>query len=529
MGFATIALVLSLLAPLVAEAAVIDLTYEAVEQDRALLDAAGQMNCVLEAYESTPSDACPTAPTTVAYPSSGIRMLDGQVLMYFMPNLRPCEPPRTSGCSAVYGDLQTSTGGLAPAAIWPGPTAVRAWLGIWNDADGNNLLETSATPPYTSQPDNEWLAERGARVFTWIEPGAHPRISDWEKPEADEPDIRYQFSDPHYWGGGIVVMVDGSLLQAVSVTTVNNPSLVPDEGAGTSYTVLEGSFVDLDRYAALAPGPIVALYASTAAAVVNDVGSPYGAHCPLCLVEAPRAASGTPAAEPAGRAQAPLRARYDTEWAAGNGSSIEGRLEEFQAGWHARVDLLPIVGFAYTTTTADAVNDETYDLATAAVDGRPTVPPGAWFHPRIWTGVWRDANGDGYVGHASAPDPYEYGARPNPDDHDHPQGEFLGWAPTNVDAQSRIAGWLVPDTSWGLVCSRVAPTCWSGTEPLRWTAKEYIPPKEGTYTTTAAWFFPQGSPGFKVCTDPLDITFRQAGIDVKETAWDCDAIARWAP
>ncbi|HVL49057.1 MAG TPA: hypothetical protein VM889_10910 [Candidatus Thermoplasmatota archaeon] len=552
-------------------------SFETEETNRIDLDAAGQTNCVDAAQNNEPHVACPLerAAAVWEYPALGILILDA-----FHLSAIPAEGasqggqrrPTDASPDAFVDDfeqgsnLHRATGGLAPNVIWPGPGYIGALLGHWDnqDLDGDVDLrighnESRSGAPYWGHQilvTNEWAGQEGSEVVAYIEPGDHPQATARVRPDAYSPDVR--FTPVYYRGGspflllyrseGInpIVFLDGSLATPMTITTVSDAFLAPDARGHTVYTPKERTRVDIDRYAALAPGPLEPIYKNTVAPVLGAIGSPSLGSCPNGCRIAPIAAPGTPLAP----LQKSMWANDPREWAEGSGNSAAGRHHEFEVEYRAWVDLLPRWSAAIPSN--DAVQPQNMPLVRNP-DGTATVPPGH-FNVEVWSGIWKDLDGDGFIGTASSPDPYEEGTRPNPDSYERARGEFfgihLGEAGQNPEPFFVV---LVPDTLWGPGVHRTTTgvpqnrnesddtDCPDPVRPQRFCTSKLANPGstpirlevsaetvvKGYHNTRFTVFFPEGSPGFTVCTPALPVVFDGFGIRLDEDVWDCDPIAKW--
>jgi len=428
---------------------------EAEENDRLALDARGQANCVTTAVARLTDDArCPVASTGGPHPATGILVLDALFETHGGVR-RPAslaEDPRASRPSYYEGtNLHRSTDGLAPDILVPGPHDVWAWFGFWEDLDGDRLAEyktvsASSASPFTSETiatDNEWLRKDGARVIAFIEPGSHPQVGDAHRPASYEPDAILTpatAGNPLYESQEtfVVIHVDGSLFQVVELRVVTDPRF--------DHTPTAESFVDIDRHATAAAGPVEALYAGTAAPFVNALGSPSLGYMPNGGRAGPVPFDGTPLAEPSADLYGAVWAPYGREWADASGSTSAGRHAAHVADYEAWIDLLayhtpagPVTSTAYTGPGP---------LPGRASDGSHATAPG-FVTFDLWVGFWKDLDGDGYIGRANPEDPHEGGARPMPDRYVGSNGEWLG---VNPGARPGGGGWrivLTPERDWG--------------------------------------------------------------------------------
>lgn len=538
--------------------------HEANEDDRAQLAGAGQFNCVAEARRGG-DEACPMEPTGKLYPALGVRALDSFYAAVGLP-ANPSsgaadlatDPTVGAGLlqdAAAGGNWKRASEGMLPDVITPGFGTFYAVLGHWNDLDQDGDVRIDLNSENQPLPKNEWVPIGTSRLYSFVQPGSHPTMTQTVAPEDEAPDFSYQFSDQYYSAGpvsstvvdghpvgpsNVILFYDGSLLQPMRVTTVSDAVLAQSPDGRFPFTPGATSFIDIDDYATVAPSPLVALYAATAAPVVNGLASPSAGSCPNdCRALPP---SGPAPVSDIVRAN---WAPYPREHAPGSGSSNAGRLGEYQNAYADWVDLLPLVRPV-----------EGYDLAPRWAElplpgnesGELTFPPG-WFSFEVRTGLWRDVDGDGFVGTADPTDPYEGGSRPNPDDYVHPRAEFVGVEASQLPGRSdslRIS--LTPDTNWGPLGAW--QTFFGVPVPLggerfcmTGTAAACVGPYErGPINTSASardaspglatggpLFFPTGSPGFTVCVENVRVAFSDGPFSVDAVVRDCDHIAKWSP
>jgi len=439
----------------------VDVTYEIDEADPLALEAAGQRTCIAAAQARAPDLGCPSEPTERAYPPSGIRVLDAAYVTAAGPS-NPKDGPQNGdlpgglnhmGYDVLRGtNTQRASQGILPAIITPGPGQFIAFLGRWDNVDGDENVDALgiwAAPPH---PENEWEIVRFATLYGYVEPGSHPAYQAYARPESTTPDLVFRYVDQtSATGGGLyqtdrgryILFLDGSLFSTLEVTVVSDPVLAPSLD-GRAWTGRPDSRVDVDRYHAVAPGPIASLYGELAKPV-TAIGSPSYGTCPnACRLE-PVRAGGLPIESDLGRVQGFVWAPYEREWREGGDASAAGRHDEYlerYAGW---LDLLPRYGYA-------AALAGSYDALAAppgfAGAASQSFPPG-YFSFDVWVGVWHDASGEGAVGTARAGDLYEGGNRPLPDDYYNPRGEFIGVGPRNLSPSGTFQATLVPRTDWG--------------------------------------------------------------------------------
>jgi len=527
-----------------------DFAHEAGEPHRAALDAAGQMNCVREAIDRAATERCALEATGADFNEGvveGFRLLEAWHTTFV-----GLYQDGTTGHASVglggYGSNTERNFGL-PDLIPPGASRFFAWSGFWNDLNGNRVLdlEETANPQQPSNPtrgpNHEW-ARSPEPVVAYLEPGSHPGFMSASAAAEGTPDIRFVdrvFSYPHHEqepAPGPVLFLEGSLLSPVTMTTVSAAILAPD--GATPYTLRTNSRVDVDRYVAVAPGPVASLYAATLGPIVTPNQSPtLGAY----RVELPPL-GGTGLESTAGPAYAALYASYPVEHAPDSMSTAAGRHADFVSNYAGWIDLLPRSGYAEGSSVFQAT---AYTLRVGGtgsslgrgVDGGQAVLPGALLHFELRLGLWKDIDGDGFVGTARAGDAYESGTRPSPDDYHNARGEFFGTVARypSLSSKEKLFATLVPDESWGPGGvrfvgrgegeSQQAPN--GGTTPVK-VALGFDPRSPGLYTSHTM-FFPAGTleGGFTVCIEPVLIHYVDAaGVEVRETLKDCDRFERLA-
>ncbi|HVL47053.1 MAG TPA: hypothetical protein VM889_00680 [Candidatus Thermoplasmatota archaeon] len=531
--------------------------------------APGQLTCVAPA---TPGCEAwyPTNPAKVLEPAGGVLILDAMVwtgaVVHNMLLYDGAPQPHFSGADRETG------GAMAPLVV-PGQLSFRAWYGYWLDADQDGVIDLNirSGPPTESpqtgsdfeayRPGNEFAtADEGAtrldHLVAFVTPGARPAITDTGRPAESQPDLVYALPgsnpDRMFRSFTSIVAVDGSLLEAWTIESVGQVALIPDENLNRPYRVSEHSRLDIDRYAAVAPGPVESIYKATVAPLVREFASPSLGSCPgRCnFPPAPVDAAGPAIGAAYGRYEREVDPALADD--PRRASTNAGRLGEFQAAYHAWIDVLPSMTLGAASMTPLRKN---YPLPGKSADGGLAVLPGTLVSFELWTGVWKDLNGDGYIGVASA-DPYEGGNRPQPERYDDPAGEFVPWNARNAAGGTAQFITVTPDGTWGQAgvyvfatagvpaqgpcvirlptnncvlteylgeqhilrgteTHRRQMTVVAGTEDGHWTAGEYLWFPEGTMPT-----------GFTVCTDKTEIQYEAAGVLVPESVRDCDHVGR---
>jgi len=431
---------------------------------------------------------------------------------------------------AVRG-ANTST---APTGQIPLEYPLGSWVG-YNPGNEFVAWDSTARHGHASMGD----------LYGFVEPGSHPPGTETQKPHATQPDFKY--IDPgqdmerlHHTHTGVVIL-DGSLLEPYRVETVSDIVLAPDVVNNRPYRTTETSRVDVDRYVAVAPGPVTALYQATAAPVVNEWSTPV---CPNNCVVPPFPVQG------AGPALDLLFPGYERETAEGDGNTASGRLAEFQADWGAWLDILPVAGFPKTVYNPAKRG---FPLAGGPNDAL-AVPPGTLVAIEAWSGAWRDHDEDGVIG-AGGSDPYEGGNRPVPHRYYESRGEFVPWntGPVAGGAGSmRVT--LTPHASWGPAgvflfgdsglpsqdptrcetlphggrrCDYLTENTWfQGSTPITLVMTSFGA-EEGHQMSTDYLLFPAGTTagGFTVCSDWRVLKMEKDGIALDETVRDCDEVA----
>jgi len=563
--FAPVLIAIAVLAAPIAAGNHGTMRYETEESPRV----SHQRTCVEEAYLWPDIPSCEVYGTNQASPPSGVLILDA---MLWSPGVSTAHPQVRAGSSGVAHSLSRETG-FVPEAIWPGPVNARAFYGFWADENANGVIDQKVrTRPAGAagvafdgyDPGNEYVPVGGHaplknRLYAFIEPGSHPHFTESStRPPANEPDFRYtggvDAETRLHQANIFIVFLDGSLLLTYTMETVSEVSLVPDLVNARPYSVEPWSRVDVDTYAALAPGPVAALYRATAGSAVNEASTPGLGMCPETCTVPPAPLSA--AAPVVAAAYAPYEAEIDPSYAADprTASTNAGRLEEYRSRYAGWIDLLPNLG---APTGGESALKKAHPLPALGRDANGNraiaVPPNGFFAVEVWTGVFRDLNGDGFVG-AVGDDPYEGGNRPVGHRYLDAKGEFVPWdtkrAGTNMDS-FRIV--LTPDTTWGTpgvmrwssiptpvaddACTLLANPCVkgysfiTGSEPIVLDAPSFYATQIGHRLTNPYLWFPRGTAegGFTVCTEPRSIEFKEADVDVTETLQDCDRVERLSP
>jgi len=528
--------------------------------------APGQANCVAEAWHGLETSTCFYEIVKHSKWSSSrsmMRMLDlvymasgvaTQAPESLMEPIGPGTPNNLAGSTSTRGgNLHRASGGVLPDVIWPGAGTFEGWYGYWADTNPDGIIRNRVEG---DQPtlDSEWLIDSRTFLAAFVDPGAHPQFLNSERPRDTTPDIVFQSATNYgYYTsrhgdiaqvGGLIVFLDGSLLQDVTVTAVSDPVLAPD--GERPFTARPTSLVDVDRHPAAAPGPVAALYAATAGPAVNAVGSPSLGYCPGgCRIgPAPLGTAASPVTEPVADG---LYAPYPREWQPGSLSTNEDHGLAYRDAYHAWIDLLPRWGPGTAEASAAA---RPGPLAGRAADGSQAALPGyVGFEMRI--GVWRDHNGDGFIGVANPEDPYEGGTRPLPDDYYNAGVEYFPTAALDPVKPSgnlqNLRLYITPLSTWGPIGAFIT-TSGSGTmlflntnggDPLAYHYEGDEPIQlelrldsvvQGRYAATRNLFLPQGTMhgGFLACTQDIGVRFQDAGADVTETVRDCDVIGQLA-
>ncbi|HVL46998.1 MAG TPA: hypothetical protein VM889_00405 [Candidatus Thermoplasmatota archaeon] len=545
---------------LAASRASLTLAPEADEANRLALDATGQKNCVPEALGRSEDPVnCPMTATGFSSPLVGIRLLDafpGHFGVNPWENVANAQGPGATETHQGFHSYARSSRGALPDLVYPGWTTFIALYGAWDDLDGDGLVDWIRNASASAPAGNEWASHRGGDLVSYISPGSHPTLLSEARPHDTEPDLAYAYDAWGYTSIGPTIYLDGTLLTTYEVDTVSRPVFAPGPH-GRPFTPRADSLVDLDRYAALAPGPVEAVYGVTAGPFMERFGSPNSG---TVFEDGERV--GFPSAE--GTLVAPVaRAAFDRlyagdlrEWAAGSGSSAEGRHDAYKNAFLAWADLRleqrvldTNVGLGYQRFATPLVG--------RADDGSAATVP-TLLATRVHTGLWRDLNGDGFVGFASTPDPYEGGSRPDPDDYQNPRGEFFPipvGAPGAASSIVRVT--LVPSPDWGeagafvtnngvpamtgsggLVCPPEelqirscvdGPSRWhvTGATPITLTVFSGSSGTFGSYNHAHEILLPAGTDGFSIraCLAPETIAWSHGGEPHEETVWDCDTLA----
>ncbi|HVL48589.1 MAG TPA: hypothetical protein VM889_08540 [Candidatus Thermoplasmatota archaeon] len=561
-AIATIVLVVLILASVPATALdrVLDVAYEIGEPDALVHEGRGQHTCLAAASSLALNDArCPLVPTGGTAPANGVVVLDSvyrssaglsnqrETISDPEGRLREQQDEGTTSVRAdplpievrvptglaVGGDTNTrrDSGGDLPDLILPGLGKFEAWYGWWNDLDGDGLLEyrdERQGQAVVARPDNEWSIKKGATILAWVEPGAHPGYAAHDRPGSASPDFYYSVSGITYnsVGNGQHIFLGGSLLGALTVLTVNDATLAPSEFG--PYTPGPESRVDLDRYVAVLPGPLDALYRGTVGPDVDAMGSPSSGSLVANggRVTNPPDATGTALDGPLAFAAGAAYGRYEHETDSDAGSTASGRHADFVAGYRGWIDLLPRYGYA---STGAAANTHVFpgEMPGRDADGRLAAPPG-FVSFEVRTGLWRDLDADGWIGTASA-DPYEGGLRPNPDDYVETRGEFFPLFVTSHPPRSQpvFAITLTPDGPWDAVIANGVRI--GGSETITLLARG-VDRNPGVYRSDSI-FMPRGTMNvaFTACTETLGLRYEDPATGPSEAVLrDCDLVGNLA-
>ncbi|HVL48397.1 MAG TPA: hypothetical protein VM889_07565 [Candidatus Thermoplasmatota archaeon] len=539
--------------------------FEAGENGRAALDASGQRNCIPEAISGA-TGPCPWGA------NGAMRVLDSVVFATFPTGAHaPGEPPSSglpigwasSSAGQQYNDnVHRGSGGTVADVILPGSSTFRAWYGWWWDNNTNGVIDLAVRidpegrDEFAKTNEFRMIASTAATSMQgYVSPGAHPPVTSSQRPGDVEPDFGYSaFTNDarQMWnqgnGGNLQgsVFLDGSLLETFVVETVTHPILVPGftpDGVAKPYTTTASSLVDIDRYAALAPGPLAGVYQGTgASALVRSVDGPGLSLCPENCVVPPFPVAAGPVAGLA-------FARYGQETDEDAGSSASGRLADYRARYAGWLDV--VFGLAVPESLAAGTYRQTPLLALGA-GGAGAVPPGGSLAFEMWTGAWRDLDEDGYIG-AAGGDPYEGGNRPVPDRYRSSGSEFVAHngIPPTENLYPNVT--LVPEegSSWGeagvilldrgtigaltllnsgLCAARPSSACgpaylhgprYVGREPITIDASTQGG-AVGFRASTHILVFPEGSVGNIVACSSAWVVRTAEG---DETVHDCDRIA----
>jgi len=536
----------------------VDVSFEARESAPEAI----QFNCVASGAGIEADARCPSVATGAPIPVEGVRVLDATVVgegpaapgedLQAMARDPERNQVALAGALMRGSNHHRATGGAAPDAILPGRAQFIAWHGHWGDANADAAIEIrwkggAATP--VPQPGNEWSPATGATLVTYVEPGSHPAYLSWDRPHTTSPDVRYAYSmlDQAYRMAGEadprILFVDGSLFRSFVSTTVTDAILAPDPEGDLPFTPVASSLIDVDRYPAIAPGPVATVYGSLLGPPLESFGSPSVSACPNACRAGP-APAGTPFASEANRA---LWSEYPREWDVDSQSTNAGRWNEgYRAGYEGWIDLLPL-----SAPWGGPPDDRSGPLLGANADGSFTMAPGTLSF-EAWTGVWKDLDGDGYVG--AGPDAAERAARSRPmgDDYWNSRGEFFGRFPVEPNPYQGST-WmfkvtLTPITDWGtgvIVLSATGvpkcppgairlPAClterpWHATGATPIVVELWRDSPSGRYAAVEAVFMPEGSPGFTACTETLKILHHAGGFESIESLRDCDTIEPYRP
>ncbi|HVL48396.1 MAG TPA: hypothetical protein VM889_07560 [Candidatus Thermoplasmatota archaeon] len=452
---------------------------------------------------------------------------------------------------ATFGNARRDSDGQMADVIFPGSVAFMAWIGRWLDADADGVIDVRVgwdrSGIVKDLPGTEWTSLRTAdapRPMAFVSPGGHPPAIATYRPGDVEPDFEYTFVNDaiRMWTGGgddtssLAVYPDGSLLESYVVEAATHLILVPGfrpDGVARPYTTTEASRVDIDRHAAVAPGPVASLYA---AAGLDEIlhHSPGLSSCPEGCAVSTIPVPG-------------LLARYEQESDDLAHGSAAGRRAEYETGFHAWLDAHAMLADPDGSTFRG--NPRPRPLPAVGPDGRAAIPPGGMLVVDVWTGAWRDLSGDGFVG-AVGSDPYEGGTRAIGDRYHASAGEFIAQPGAPPAPREGFVAILTPDDTWGggvLVVDRDTNGVAYGSQYYTAVALGRPPPHGGVvrtgsdpivialdlyngegahWTSWAGVIFPEGTRqgGFTLCTSPRVFDLP----DGPETAWDCDRVERLA-
>ncbi|HVL47366.1 MAG TPA: hypothetical protein VM889_02290 [Candidatus Thermoplasmatota archaeon] len=533
-----------------------------------------QRNCILEAAGGSSKPPCAPEPTGKAYPAQGVRVLESFYVSYGAPgSLDNLDSLNYGTILALVsaGNWHRASNGILPDVIFPGAGHYYAALGYWRDVQADGIIHFSVDERDIPRIDNEWVPIGPRPLHGYVEPGSRPAATSAIAPDERTPDFTYSFARYYYVAGtssgseiegrpfitganNVFLFLDGSVLQALRVTTVSDAVLAPTPDGSRPYTPQAHSLIDVDRYVAMAPGPVEALYGGILWPFVAPLASPSYGSCPNGCELAPWFLENAPVDV----GDLGIYGRYPSELEEGSGSTRVGlhavHLEDY-APW---IDLVPrqnpkgieFGGFLGAPYLLDAPLH-------ASSRGGLTMPPGHLV-AEVWTGVWMDLDGDGWIGDADDADPYQGGTRPLPHDYRRPYGEFLGAFASGPKPASALykasitvtATPLDPVTGWGPAgvwtsffgapypISSGGNHCIESTEVVVTKLCTYQTHGPVTLTASAVGstagryyslglFLPLGSPGFSVCTESVQVTYHRDGSPVTETLSDCDVIDPW--
>jgi len=570
----------------------VEVGYE-VDEPSALAHAAlGQRTCLLEAREQQSTGPCPRVETgdpriplatlvlddfytTIGAPNAGAQRDNYEDLL---SSQNPSEMLDRGDPAALVTDglggsnPRRGTQGAMNDVILPGFGTFWAALGYWDDRDGDGVVRLSQSfSEDDDDPDSEWSPRRDARLYSWVEPGPRPAWSSAYAPPAHHPDFTYHLRGYTLYLAGaessdVLVFPDGSLAQSMRVATASDPVLAPSS-EGLPFTPTEHSRVDIDAYSAIAGGPVAAIYASVLAPTVNAYGNPSWGWCP----NACRLPFGTGVDPVDGGLDGVYDLAYPRaapEWTEGSGSSAAGRREDFTDTYRGWIDVRPatrIPGPPSAYVVNFGIRFPTVESAAVAASPQgwdpqqgTTIGPG-YFAFDLWMGVWKDIDGDGFIGSAAKHDPYEGGRRPDGNDYLQPGSEFVGAFPAEQPNGENFQVRLIPDEGWGPgvyqmntggtpsdVYSRdpnsgacmdpsathVAGVCLRpvdrGKDTLTLAAGvDRSFGSDGYYRSIGTLFLPFGSPGFTICTPTFTMRHETGGVLHEDPIYDCDHLARY--
>jgi len=459
--------------------------------------------------------------------------------------------------------------------ILPGASLNWAHYGFWNDTDGDGILEArnicsantgGCVPRNDANGTNEWArdpagllsgpigpdnATYGGEIVSFIEPGMHNDIFSNSRPGPNTPDFRWSWLPPEntrpgQWNSPFyMVWYDGSLFQKLTWKTLVNATLTPSGNSDPfECTVATNCLLDVDVYSAVAPGPVEALYGATLAPTVNSL-PPVN----FAITNTPTPPEPVVAAlEPVNYAFAPFPAEYDDP----RSSAGQVGYENYTQDYHAWMDFTS----RYIVTTG-VISGYYESFAFGGPKGNDaSSPPGLW-GGALYTGVWKDINGDGIIGEyvndawpenenpGSEDNRYYYGWNMEPNNYNDDTGEWFGFFPEGCDGENltkRAQITLTPaGGSWGTVPVLVTdpfmndPTVWYLPDDPQGVIKGTASCNEndlaiGLWFADFSVFFPIGNEvAFDIKVDPIVINYKKGAVTVKDSVWDVDTILPFEP
>ncbi|HVL47824.1 MAG TPA: hypothetical protein VM889_04650 [Candidatus Thermoplasmatota archaeon] len=479
----------------------------------------------------------------------------------------PPGPGRTTGLPKVI---------LAGASEWG------AWYGYWAD-NGNGVIDNlDRTIGGSPNPANDYDSIVNGEIVVFIEPGDHPTVTSSDLPGARSPDFSMRppgnMADGSpgngYWDQGQgwpILFWDGTLLRTYEVVTVADPVATPG-GLLRTKDCPENAvkcLIDIDDYAAIAPGPLTALYASSAGPMIDALPPPSLASShhfehPIC----------DPAHGPANQCETtgPLARKIQPPYENPRYNLRSTNKDyDYNAGPGAWIDTqvaytLWSPGVTSTVFVMNPLSTNGYSIGPCSDfaeenNAQHCVAPG-YLELDVRVGAFHDLDQNGWIGQNQGADPYEFGNNPDGNDYDNgiktgefsgycadaPAGEAVkklrieytltptgpnGWGPAGV-----VTHWKFPtNAATGALASSVAngeivrentamTRHYTGSEPVKIRAYCYGDQANSAYTAEQVVLFPQGTAGitFDITSKPHPVAWKDP-VEGDKTAMVSDTVS----